>query len=42
MRRFAMVRVVLAAGTVLGVLTPVAGSTAAWAVAAANNMPADI
>jgi len=31
MRRFAMVPAVLAAGTVLGVLTPAAGSTAAWA-----------
>jgi hypothetical protein len=31
MRRFAMAGAVLAAGTVLGVLTPVAGSTAAWA-----------
>ena len=31
MRRFAMVGAVLTVGTVLGVLTPVAGSTAAWA-----------
>ena len=31
MRRFAMAGAVLTAGTVLGVLTPVAGSTAAWA-----------
>jgi hypothetical protein len=31
MRRFTMVGAVLAVGTVLGVLTPVAGSTAAWA-----------
>jgi len=31
MRRFAMVGAVLTAGTVLGVLTPLAGSTAAWA-----------
>jgi hypothetical protein len=31
MRRFAMVGAVLTAGIVLGVLTPVAGSTAAWA-----------
>jgi hypothetical protein len=31
MRRFAMVGAVLTMGTVLGVLTPVAGSTAAWA-----------
>jgi len=31
MRRFAMVGAVLTAGTVLGVLTPMAGSTAAWA-----------
>jgi hypothetical protein len=31
MRRFAMVGAVLAMGTVLGVLAPVAGSTAAWA-----------
>ena len=30
-RRFAMVAGVLSAGTVLGVLTPAAGSTAAWA-----------
>ena len=31
MRRFAMVGAVLTMGTVLGVLAPVAGSTAAWA-----------
>jgi len=31
MRRFAMVGAVLTVGTVLGVLAPVAGSTAAWA-----------
>ena len=31
MRRFAMVGAVLTAGTMLGVLAPVAGSTAAWA-----------
>jgi hypothetical protein len=31
MRRFAMAGAVLAAGTVLGVLAPVAGSTPAWA-----------
>jgi hypothetical protein len=31
MRRFAMVAAVLAGGTVLGVLAPAAGSTAAWA-----------
>jgi len=31
MRRFAMVGAVLAVGTVLGVIAPMAGSTAAWA-----------
>jgi hypothetical protein len=31
MRRFAMVGAVLTVGTVLGVLAPAAGSTAAWA-----------